>query len=261
MFKNVASQKFYVYAYDTATNAPKTGDSGNITAYIAKDFGSVTALTDTGASEIDNTNAKGFYVFDATQAETNADVILVSGKSSTSGVVVLGAPACVFTFPNKFTTLVIDSAGLADANMVKMGPTGSGAAQTARDVGASVLVSRGTSTGQISVTSGIVLASMTHINGDATAASNLGKTTRAIVRCTASGTPSTTSIPTSACNPAGAAADQFKGRIITFDADTLTTALRGQSTDITASTNSSTPTFTVTALTTPPVSTDTFSIT
>lgn len=70
----------------------------------------------------------------------------------------------------------------------------------------------------------------------------------------------TTSIISSALTPAGAAADQFKGRIIIFDKDTTTTALRGQATDITASTNAATPTFTVTALTTAPVSGDTFVI-
>lgn len=35
-------------------------------------------------------------------------------------------------------TLVVDSAGLADANAVKVGPTGSGTAQTARDLGANL---------------------------------------------------------------------------------------------------------------------------
>ncbi len=261
MFKNVASQKIYVYAYDSTTNAPKTGDAANITAYYAKDGGTVTVLTDTSATESDSTNAKGFYMFDISQSETNADFVLITAKSSTSNVVVLGAPAGNPTTPAKFSTLVIDSAGLVDANMVKMGPTGSGTAQAARDIGTSVLISSGTGTGQLSVSSGVIAADVTKLNSDATAAANIAKTTRAIVRCTASGTPSSTSIPTSACTPAGAAADQFKGRIITFDADTITTALKGQSTDITASTNSSTPTFTVTALTTNPVSGDTFSIT
>ncbi len=37
-------------------------------------------------------------------------------------------------------TLVVDADGLADANTVKLGPTGAGTAQTARDIGASVLV-------------------------------------------------------------------------------------------------------------------------
>lgn len=65
----------------------------------------------------------------------------------------------------------------------------------------------------------------------------------------------------SAFSPSGAAADQFKGRIVTFDADTSTAALQGQSTDITASSNAATPTLTVTALTTAPSSGDTFSVT
>jgi len=108
---------------------------------------------------------------------------------------------------------------------------------------------------------GDIRVNPTAINGDATAAANLAKTTRAIVRGTADAGASTTSIPTSAFTPAGGASNQFKGKIITFDADTTTAALRGQSTDITASTNSATPTLTVTALTTAPASGDTFSVT
>lgn len=99
------------------------------------------------------------------------------------------------------------------------------------------------------------------INGDATSAASLAKTTRAIGRGTVTTGASTTSIPTSAFNLGGAATDQYKGRIITFDGDTTTTALRGQATDITASSNSTTPTFTVTALTSIPQSGDTFSVT
>jgi hypothetical protein len=53
-------------------------------------------------------------------------------------------------------TLVVDAAGLADANMVKMGPTGAGTAQTARDIGSSVLLSSGTGTGQVKLSSGYV---------------------------------------------------------------------------------------------------------
>ena len=32
LYKNVASQKLAVYAYDTSADAPKTGDAANITA-------------------------------------------------------------------------------------------------------------------------------------------------------------------------------------------------------------------------------------
>jgi len=93
---------------------------------------------------------------------------------------------------------------------------------------------------------------------DAAAADIRGE--RTVCRGTVTTGASTTSIPTSALTPAGAAADQFKGRIIIFDIDTATAALRGQATDITASSNSSTPTFTVTALTSTPASGDTFTI-
>lgn len=164
MFKNVASQKLIVFAFDSTTNAPKTGDAANITAYVSKDFGAVTVLGDTTATEMDATNAKGYYLFDLTQAETNGDTLLFSAKSSTANIVVVGAPATVYTYPTtgilapatSGRTLVVDASGLADANMVKAGPSGSGTAQTARDLGASVLLSSGTGTGQVSLSSGLV---------------------------------------------------------------------------------------------------------
>lgn len=84
---------------------------------------------------------------------------------------------------------------------------------------------------------------------------------RTVMRGTVSGTsPTTTSLTPSALSPSGAAADQFKGRIIIFDNDTATAELRGQATDITANTAAALPVFTFTALTTAPASGDTFSI-
>jgi len=160
MFKNVAS-KIALFAFDTTTGAPKTGDAANLTAYVAKDYGTTTVSADTSATEQDATNAKGWYLFDLAQGETNGDALLFTGKSSTANVSVVGQ--LVFTTPNRFSSLVIDAAGLADANAVKMGPTGSGAALTARDVGANVLLSSGTGAGQLSLTSGLVtLAGVTH---------------------------------------------------------------------------------------------------
>lgn len=99
------------------------------------------------------------------------------------------------------------------------------------------------------------------VNGDATAAQNVAHTMKAIGRGTVTTGATTSSIPTSAFSPAGTAIDQFKGRIITFDADTATAALQGQATDITGSTGAANPTFTCTALTTAPSSGDTFSVT
>lgn len=147
MFKNVASQKISVYAYDSTTGAPKTGDSGNISVYVSKDYGSVTQLGDTSATEMDSTNAKGWYLFDLTQAETNADACLFTGKSSTSNIYIVGQ--LIYTNPANFTTTSIDSNGRVD--VIKI----AGTTQTARDIGASVLLSSGTGTGQLSITSGI----------------------------------------------------------------------------------------------------------
>lgn len=64
-------------------------------------------------------------------------------------------------------TLVVDAAGLADANAVKLGPSAGGTAQTARDIGASVLLSTGTGTGQLDFTSGVVKANLAQILGTA----------------------------------------------------------------------------------------------
>lgn len=132
MFKNVASQKIQLFAFDITTGAPKTGDAANITAYVSKDHGAVTVLTDTSATEMDATNAKGIYVFDVAQAETNADELTFSAKSSTANISI--TPRFISTNPANFTAASIDSNGRVDVIKV------AGTTQTARDIGASVLV-------------------------------------------------------------------------------------------------------------------------
>lgn len=231
MFKNVASQKAWFFAYDSATNLPKAGDAANITAYVSKDYGTVTVLADTSATEADATNAKGWYLFDLAQAETNADTLLLSAKSSTSGIVVLGG--LIYTVPVRFTTLAIDAAGLADANAVKIGPSGSGTAQTARDIGANVLISPGTGTGQLDVTtgairiksnirSGVALAAVEFLMVDTTDVPQTGKTvtvTRSIDGGTfASGTLSAVTEVGSGIYSVDLASGDMTGKIITLKA-------------------------------------------
>ncbi len=160
---NVASQKLIVFAFDSTTNLPKTGDAANLTAYVSKNYGAVTVLGDTSATEMDATNAKGYYLFDLTQAETNADTLLFSAKSSTANIVVIGVPAVVFTTAANFNLTVIDGSGRLDVSKI------SGTSQTARDLGASVLLSPGTGTGQLSITSGVVDGNTTKWNGTAVA--------------------------------------------------------------------------------------------
>lgn len=109
MLKNTASQKIELFAFNTSTGAPQTGDAANLTAYVGKDGGTLTALADTTATEMSSTNGAGWYSFDLAQAETNADKLLFTGKSTTANVVVVGQPWA--TRPANFTALAIDSSG------------------------------------------------------------------------------------------------------------------------------------------------------
>lgn len=159
MFRNVASQKVQLFAFDTTTGTPKTGDAANITAYVSIDHGSVTVLGDTSATEKDATNAKGVYQFDLTQGETNGDELTFTAKSSTANISI--TPRFISTNPANFTTQSIDSNGRVD--VIKI----AGTTQTARDLGTSVLLSSGTGTGQLDFTSGVVKANATQILGTA----------------------------------------------------------------------------------------------
>ena len=84
MYKNVASQKLAVYLYNALTGTPVTGDAANITAQISLDGGACAATNDTNPTEIDATDQPGLYLFDLTQAETNANLITVAAVSATS---------------------------------------------------------------------------------------------------------------------------------------------------------------------------------
>jgi hypothetical protein len=96
------------------------------------------------------------------------------------------------------------------------------------------------------------------VAGSATSATNLRQGTLGTATGTVAALSTTTSINTTGLSPAAAVADQFKGKILTFASNTTTAALQGQSTDITASSN--TGVLTVTALTTAPAAGDTFTI-
>jgi len=96
------------------------------------------------------------------------------------------------------------------------------------------------------------------IDGDTTALAAFKAAVRTNVTGTVGAASSTTSVVTSSMTPAASVADQFKGLIIKFDLNTSTAALRGQASDITASTAGGV--LTVTALTNAPANGDTFAI-
>lgn len=86
--KNVAGQKWVVYAWNITTDALVTGDAANITAKIRKDGGSLTATNDVNPTELES----GYYEFDLTQAESQFDVAELIAVSGTGSVQVRGVP-------------------------------------------------------------------------------------------------------------------------------------------------------------------------
>ena len=93
MQKNTAGQKWVVYAWDTTTLAPKTGDSANITANLRIDGAGANAVDDTNPTELED----GYYVFDITQVESNGDLLLIAPASVTGSVQVRGVPESIYT--------------------------------------------------------------------------------------------------------------------------------------------------------------------
>lgn len=277
MFKNVAGQTVEFFVFDYTTGAPKTGDAANLTKYLSKDDGTLTALTDTSAAEISSTNAPGWYRCDVSQTESNANKLLFTGKSSTSNVAVVGR--VIYTRPQYAADMVIDSSGRLDVSKV------SGTAQTAKDIGAAVPAAAAGASGGLLISGSnsgtttlgaLTVTGATTLTGALTStnASNdlrLGATERGLQRdkiiertvirgTAAAGTLSTTQMTTTGMSPAMTAANQLAGQILMFDHDTTTAALRGQKTDITASSAAANPLLTFTALTTAPANGDTFTI-
>jgi hypothetical protein len=97
IYKNAANQKIAVFAWDTSANAEKTGDAANITARISKDGAAVAQTNDVNPTELDATYAPGIYLFDMTQAETDAELIVLFAKSSTANIKL--EPIVIYTLP------------------------------------------------------------------------------------------------------------------------------------------------------------------
>ena len=120
ILRNTASQKWRVYAWDATTGLAKTGDAANISAHIQLDDASSNATNDTNPTEASSSNQPGYYDFDLTQAETNAQKLSLSPKSGTSNINVIACPPVVYTIPPAFSTLTIaNNAVDADLERIK----------------------------------------------------------------------------------------------------------------------------------------------
>lgn len=144
---------------DNSTTQSTTGVT------LTADFDSVTGLNHFAI----DTSADGTFY----SAGSFFDIVITTG--TVNSVSAVGYCVGQFTIRKNSAlkpatagrTLVVDASGLADANAVKLGPSGSGTTQTARDIGASVLLSAGTGTGQLDFTSGVVKANLAQILGTA----------------------------------------------------------------------------------------------
>lgn len=112
IYKNVGSQKLAIFAYDSTDGSAKTGDSANITAQISLNGGTTAATNDTNPTELDATDAPGIYIFDLTQAETNADLIIVAPVSSTGDVLI--DPIIIYTIPGTNTAIAANAIQISD---------------------------------------------------------------------------------------------------------------------------------------------------
>ena len=95
MFKNVASQKVIVFAWDNANGVPKTGDAANITARISKEGVDSAASNDVNPTEISATTHKGLYKFNMLIAETNCDLFGLTAVSATADIDI--SPVIIYT--------------------------------------------------------------------------------------------------------------------------------------------------------------------
>lgn len=105
-YKNVVSQKIPVYAFDQLTGLPATGEAANITAEISKDGGASAATNDANPTEIDATDHPGWYLFDMTQTEMNADLIHLTAVCSSTSILV--DPAVIHTMPGSNAGVLAD---------------------------------------------------------------------------------------------------------------------------------------------------------
>jgi hypothetical protein len=106
MQKNVANQKWTVFAFDLTDNTPKTG-LADITAKLSKDGAAGAALNDVSPVELES----GYYEFDLTQAETDFDKLTIIPVSQTADIQVVGSPGTLFTTPVGFP----DNVGATEA--------------------------------------------------------------------------------------------------------------------------------------------------
>jgi hypothetical protein len=140
--KNVAYRvQFGIYKNDGTLITGATG----LDSEVSKDSAAFADCT----SEATEIGSSGVYYLDLTSTEMNADVVSILVKSTSTGAV----PVILTINPEEGGDIRVNATHLA------------GTAQTGRDIGASVLLSSGTGTGQVNLSNGRADANLTYIAG------------------------------------------------------------------------------------------------
>lgn len=157
-------QSINFVARDTSTRARKTGLT-SFTVYRSRNGGTATVYTTPTVVELSAANMPGVYALlideDATIASGSDSEEYVLHISATNMVSLTRTIELYRRDTTSGNTALIDSSGRCDVSKI------GGTTQTARDLGASVLLSSGTGTGQLDLTSGVVKSSLVQILGTA----------------------------------------------------------------------------------------------
>ncbi len=85
--KNIATQYVYFMVWNTSAasgqKVPRTGDAGNISMFVGLDAAAESPAANS-PTEVDATNLPGVYRLLMSQAEMNADSVVVGGTSTTA---------------------------------------------------------------------------------------------------------------------------------------------------------------------------------
>lgn len=175
--------QIFIRDSSSTTGAGLTGlafNSASLTAYFHRNTDTtataislvtmtVGSFTSSGFKEIDSTNMPGWYQFCPPDASTaiGATSVVFHLKGATNMAplpieVDLDSQVDVYTWQGTAVATPA-TAGIPDVNTKNLGNS----SQTGRDIGASVLLSAGTGTGQLDFTSGVVKANLVQILGTA----------------------------------------------------------------------------------------------
>ncbi|RUV16173.1 MULTISPECIES: hypothetical protein [unclassified Mesorhizobium] len=167
-------QVIYFVAVDSVDLTTRKTGLASFTVYRSRNGGTATVYTTPTITELSAANIPGVYSLlideDTTIASTSdaEEQVLHITQASMAPVT-----RVIELFRRDTTTgrtATVDANGRVDVSAIQ------GTSQTARDIGASVLLSSGTGTGQVSLTAGVVSANATQISGAAvnTASAQLG---------------------------------------------------------------------------------------